>query len=118
MVGSSRSCADCGPPAGTEPRSKLFLPGPDYSLVYLDSFEFVPARCKELAAVSKGQPSAEHERFVAVCSRLGLPLNQSKRLPGSLGATLQGGEFDGRMGVFAHARQRVLRLAAAGLVLA
>eukprot|EP00959_Pyramimonas_sp_CCMP1952_P394151 8258743-Pyramimonas_sp.AAC.1 len=58
------------------------------------------------AAFLEGAPSAEHERFRKVRERLGLPLNAGKRLIGSYRATLQGGEFDGRRGIYAHARKR------------
>ena len=99
-------------------KCRAFPPGPDFSLVFLNSFDYVRIRCKELAQELHGHPSEEHERFVAVCAQLGLPFNQSKKLLGSYVATLQGGEFDGRVGIFAHARQRGFRLAAASLVLA
>lgn len=98
-------------------KCKWFPQGPDFSFVYLDSFDFVRVRCKELIAKLVGAASDEHERFTKVCADRGLPLNAGKRLIGSYHAVLQGGEFDGDAGLFGHARDRGDRLVKASLAL-
>ncbi|CAK0794640.1 unnamed protein product, partial [Prorocentrum cordatum] len=87
-------------------KSKAFPNGPNYSFVYLDSFDFIRVRVRALAEAMAGQESPEHRRFVGVCRCLGLPLNKAKSLIGSFQALLQGGEFDGAAGICAHRRWR------------
>ena len=98
-------------------KCKRFPPGPNYSLVYLDSFDFIRVRSRALIADLESTASEEHARFEAVCRELGLPLNMGKSLVGAYHATLQGGEFDGHRGLFGHARERSSKFAAASLVI-
>ncbi|CAK0858151.1 unnamed protein product [Prorocentrum cordatum] len=87
-------------------KGSLFPTGPDYSMVVLDSFDYVRVLDKALAGSELERESPEHARFVGVCRELGLPLNVGKRLVGSYRATIQGGESDGKLGLYAHARRR------------
>ncbi|CAK0870625.1 unnamed protein product [Prorocentrum cordatum] len=87
-------------------KGSLVPTGPDYSMVVLDSFDYVRVLDKALAGSELERESPEHARFVGVCRELGLPLNVGKRLVGSYRATIQGGEFDLKLGLYAHARRR------------
>ena len=87
-------------------KCKNFPPGPDFAIVYLDSFEYIRVRAEAEIAKLEDEGSPEHARFVAVCSARGLPLNAGKALVGSYRATLQGGEFDGQRGLLGHGRKR------------
>ncbi|CAK0857154.1 unnamed protein product, partial [Prorocentrum cordatum] len=88
-------------------RCKPFPRGPDYSLVYLDPFDFIRKRCRQALGELGGSESKEHARFLDACRLMGLPLlNAGKTLVGSYRAALQGGEFDGRPGSLARSQKR------------
>ena len=97
---------------------KEFPVGPDFSLVYLDSFDFLRVRCRQVLRELEGRESPEHQRFVRVCEHLGLPLNLGKGIVGNCCAVLQGGEFDGRVGLLGHGRNRGRHLVRLSLGLA
>ena len=99
-------------------KCKEFPQGPNYSLVYLDSFDYIRVRCRKAVAGEVGHESPEHARFCEVCQRWGLPLNAGKSLVGSYLASLQGGEFDGQQGLLAHGRKRGRHLLRLSLALA
>ena len=63
-----------------------------------------------LAAVLDDQPSDNHLAFQETCRKLGLPLNDGKRVVAATRGALQGGEIDGRAGTFFLARDKQAQL--------
>ena len=98
-------------------KQKPFPTDKSASLVYLDSYDElrkVQAGCRE---VLEGEKSERHARFEDTCRRLGLALNDGKRLVGSVVGSLQGGELDGRKGTFRASKDKLESLVGYGLVL-
>ena len=101
--------------SGVNPESEIrktaAFPGEDeFSVIYLDSFDELRKLDRGLAAVTEGQPSENHLAFQATCQRLGLPLNEGKRVVAAARGALQGGEIDGRAGTFFLARDKQAQL--------
>ena len=87
-----------GVPPETEIRTDRELPpGPNYSLICLDGFDYLQRLKAAVAAVQIPQ-SREHRAFEAACGRWNIPLNASKRLIGALEAGVLGGMFLGERG--------------------
>ena len=79
----------------------------DLTVIYLDSFDQLrrlDASCEETL---QGKPSKRHQRFLQVCKDRGLPLNEAKRLVASTKGSLQGGELDGKKGLFGLAKAKM-----------
>eukprot|EP00438_Fugacium_kawagutii_P031800 Skav221085 [mRNA] locus=scaffold6458:44336:48337:- [translate_table: standard] len=88
-----------GVPASTEVAKTKPLPeDDDYTVIYLDSYDELRRLDRGCARALEGVMSDRHSSFLEVCRRLGLPLNEGKRLVASTRGTLQGGELDGRKG--------------------
>eukprot|EP00435_Cladocopium_sp_Y103_P025601 s2795_g6.t1 len=88
-------------PATTELRKTADFPaGARVSVIYLDSFDELRKVSKGCRAVLKGEMSEHHQAFKATCERLGLPLNDGKRVVAATEGALQGGEVDGVEGFF------------------
>ena len=76
----------------------LFPSGPDYSLVYLDGFEYLRRLSQGLLMAGGVGQSAAHRRFEKSCATHGIPLNIGKRIVGELTAGVLGGSFPGLRG--------------------
>ena len=87
-------------------KGRRFPTGPDYAFVMLDSLDLVRVLDAGIARALEDTDSDNHKRFVEACRQHRLSLNKGKRLLGSFRATLQGGEFHGDVGLYAHARAR------------
>ena len=61
--------------------------------------------------------SDRHQRFLEVCRKRGLPLNEGKRLVAATKGTLQGGELDGKKGQYGLARDKMASLLGLGAAL-
>ena len=96
---------------------KWFPKDDSVSVVYLDSYDELRRVNKGLAEVLSGGMSQRHQRFVDTCKELGLPLNEGKRLVGAVYGTLQGGGFDGSLGIFEASPDKKLGLISLALVL-
>ena len=95
----------------SEVRKTAAFPADDeFSVIYLDSFDELRRMDAGLAAVSEGQPSDNHLAFQETCRRLGLPLNEGKKVVAATRGALQGGEVDGRAGTFFLARDKQSQL--------
>ena len=74
--------------------------GSNVSALCLDGFDFMPVVAEALSSFYELQPSVQHDRFVEMCQKLGLPLNKSKRVLAAMRATIRGGELcDRRLGL-------------------
>lgn len=96
---------------------KLFPADDSISVVYLDSYDELRKVKAGYAEVLKGRPSKRHEQFVATCRDLELPLNHSKRLVGAIHGSLQGGDFDGRLGLFEASHDKKMGILALAMAL-
>ena len=95
----------------SEVRKTAAFPAEDeFSVIYLDSFDEIRRMEAGLAAVLEGQPSDNHLAFQETCRKLGLPLNDGKRVVAATRGALQGGEIDGRAGTFFLARDKQAQL--------
>lgn len=83
---------------------KLFPADDSISVVYLDSYDELRKVKAGYAEVLKGRPSERHERFVATCKKLDLPLSHSKRLVRAIHGSLQG-----LMGTWASSKRPMTR---------
>eukprot|EP00438_Fugacium_kawagutii_P005826 Skav231210 [mRNA] locus=scaffold2958:85828:91822:- [translate_table: standard] len=88
------------PEASEVSKMRPFPTDDSISVVYLDSYDELRKVKAGYSEVMAGKPSERHEKFVATCGKLGLPLNHSKRLVGAVHGSLQGGDFDGQLGIF------------------
>ena len=89
---------------------KWFPTDDSISVVYLDSYDEVRRVKAEYKELLEGTSSKRHQRFVATCESLGLPLNQGKRLIGAVQGTLQGGDLDGQTGTFGASHDKKIGL--------
>ena len=87
------------------------------SVIYLDSFDELRKVNRGCRAVLEGTMSDHHRAFVETCSRLGLPLNEGKRVVAATQGSLQGGEVDGTKGVFQLAVDKQIQLIGLSLTL-
>ena len=87
---------------------KWFPTDDSVSVVYLDSYDELRKVNKGMRQVLSGKISHRHQRFVNTCNELGLPLNEGKRLVGAVYGTLQGGGFDGALGIFEASHDKTL----------
>lgn len=95
----------------SEVRKTAAFPAEDeFGVIYLDSFDEIWRMEAGLAAVLEGQPSDNHLAFQETCRKLGLPLNDGKRVVAATRGALQGGEIDGRAGTFFLARDKQAQL--------
>ena len=95
---------------------KWFPTDDSVSVVYLDSYDELRKVNKGMRQVLSGEISHRHQRFVNTCNELGLPLNEGKRLVGAVYGTLQGGGFDGALGIFEASHDK--KLGVLGLAMA
>ena len=89
----------------------------DLTVIYLDSFDQLrklEASCEEAL---KGKLSKRHEKFLQVCKKRGLPLNEAKRLVASTKGALQGGELDGKKGLYGLAKSKMASILGLGAAL-
>ena len=89
---------------------KWFPTDDSISVVYLDSYDEVRRVKAEYKELLEGTSSKRHQRFVATCESLGLPLNQGKRLIGAVQGTLQGGDLDGQTGTLGASHDKKVGL--------
>ena len=107
---------------GTSPSTELHKdcvvpPGPDFTIVCMDGVDHL--RKAAVAARWAGGPgeSPGHQRFVAACRRLGLPLNVGKSVVCASHGSLLGGELDGFRGWLSHSHDKSAALGFKGGVL-
>ena len=100
-----------GVPRSTEVRKTAEFPqGDQVSVIYLDSFDELRKVSRGCRAVLEGHMSPHHQAFKATCEKLGLPLNEGKRVVAATEGSLQGGEIDGVAGVFRLAADKQAQL--------
>ena len=86
-----------GVSAATEiTKEGAFPQGLDYSMLVLDSFDYIRVRALQAIAKIRHTESEAHRRFISTCKRFNLPLNIGKGIVGEFKAILVGGEFDGK----------------------
>lgn len=85
---------------GTEVRKDKPMPNSaNYSLVYLDGFDFV-RRVKQFTdKVATDHESTEHKAFISTCAALGLPPSPSKSVAATFSASILGGKLEGDHGL-------------------
>eukprot|EP00435_Cladocopium_sp_Y103_P017142 s2265_g4.t1 len=91
---------EAGLPLEGEIQKGKQIPQGDKYLLYLDSVDQLRPVSKAMTKILEGQGTAEHDKFEAACSRLGLPRNEGKRLAGAMAGSIQGGELRGEDGIF------------------
>lgn len=96
---------------------KWFPEGDSVSVVYLDSFDELRKVKAGYRSVLEGAPSHRHQRFVNTCNELNLPLNEGKKIVGAVHGLLQGGDFDGTLGIFEASHDKKLNLLELGVAL-
>lgn len=84
-----------GVPRDTEVRKTAEFPAGDRVSVISKSFHELRKVSRGCRAVLEGQMSEYHQAFKATCNRLGLPLNEGKRVVAATEGALQGGEIEG-----------------------
>ena len=72
-------------------KTKALPQSDDLTVIYFNSYDQLRWLDKECQAVLEGVPSDRHQRFLAVCEKKGLPLNEAKRLVTATRRPLQGG---------------------------
>ena len=89
----------------------------DLTVIYLDSFDQLRKLREGCHEVLTNQISDRHVRFLAVCKKFGLPLNEGKRLVGATRGSLQGGELDGLQGRYGLAHEKMAEIIGLGAAL-
>ena len=105
-------------PRSSEISKVLKIPDDDdLTVIYLDSFDQLRRFKKGCHEVLNAQMSDRHARFLAVCQKLNLPLNEGKRLIAATQGSLQGGELDGERGRYGLASSKMADVIALGAAL-
>ena len=105
-------------PQGSEVAKTQLLPADeDLTVIYLDSYDQLRRFKKGCEEVVKAEMSERHKRFLKVCEKLALPLNDGKRLVASTLGALQGGVLDGEEGRFGLSVQKVVEVITSGSTL-
>ena len=86
----------------------------DLTVIYLDSYDQLRKFRKGCEEVMAAGMSERHERFLRVCEKLSLPLNEGKRLVASTLGALQGGELDGEDGRYGLSVQKMVKVITLG----
>ena len=98
-------------PQGSEVAKTQLLPADeDLTVIYLDSYDQLRRFKKGCEEVVKAEMSERHKRFLKVCEKLALPLNDGKRLVASTLGALQGGVLDGEEGRFGLSVQKMVEV--------
>ena len=100
-----------GVPRSTLVQKNRELPaGKFFTVVYLDNYDEVRILEKVDKEISGDgdRPTATHLKFNEICQDLGLPLNPSKQLVRAFAGAMQGGEFEGELGVLRLAPDKLL----------
>ena len=105
------------PEASEVAKTKPLPEGGDLTVIYLDSYDQLRKFNRSCAEVLEGVPSDRHERFLAACRELKLPLNEGKRLVATVHGALQGGELDGDLGRYGLALDKMLNILTLGSTL-
>eukprot|EP00435_Cladocopium_sp_Y103_P059207 s283_g21.t1 len=96
---------------------KWFPTDDSVSVVYLDSYDELRKVSSGIRAVLQGDASHRHQRFVNTCNELKLPLNEGKKVVGAVQGLLQGGEFNGQLGIFEASHDKKLSVLGLGTAL-
>ena len=105
-------------PQGSEVAKTQLLPADeDLTVIYLDSYDQLRRFKKGCEEVVKAEMSERHKRFLKVCEKLALPLNDGKRLVASTLGALQGGVLDGEEGRFGLSVQKMVEVITSGSTL-
>ena len=92
---------EAGVPVASEvAKTKAIPDDDDLTVIYLDSFDELRRIDKGCREVLEKESSERHKQFLKVCEKRGLPLNAGKRLVAATRGTLQGGELDGKKGLY------------------
>ena len=86
----------------------------DLTVIYLDSFDELRRLDQGCKEALEPRMSERHKRFLEVCNKRGLPLNEGKRVVASTRGTLQGGELDGEKGRYGLAREKMADIVSLG----
>ena len=89
----------------------------DLTVIYLHSFDQLRRLDLECAEALEGIASPRRKRFLEMCQRKGLPLNEGKRVVAATRGSLQGGELQGDLGWYKLAGDKQINLVGLGATL-
>lgn len=105
------------PESSELPKLKWYPEDDSVSVVYLDSYDELRKVKAGYRAVLEGVVPHRHQRFVNTCNELQLPLNEGKKVVGAVHGLLQGGDFDGELGIFESSHDKKLNVMGLGAAL-